>query len=253
MAAISNASVKAAAATAGKRVMAGAWAMLRTRASTHKTIVPVGPDGWAHSNVKCARFISPAMTGDDRETTDRAGPVDALLAPRLVSIQVSTDVRPTEDGGRVGAALRDLFPGLRWTSTADGVTGRGTDDAGFRSAVKRAAIADAVAAHMGRPGPEPCDEPGGEGPAGDEGPWAAVLHLNKQAVMMGRLHLGGCGPALGDVEVRLEFRSRPDRAGLVSWFLDAPDVAPPQAEGGADTGPGTDDEEDRTPPAMWEE
>ncbi len=166
-------------------------------------------------------------------------------------------MRPTEDGGRIGAALRDLFPGLRWTGTADGVTGRGTDGAGFRSAVKHAAIADAVAAHMGSPGPEPCGEPGGEGPEGDEGPWAAVLRLNKQAVMMGRLHLGECGPALGDVEVRLEFRSRPDRAGLVRWFLDAPDVAPPQSEGGVDAGPNagpnTDDEEDRTPPAIWEE
>jgi predicted RNA binding protein with dsRBD fold (UPF0201 family) len=175
------------------------------------------------------------MKGDGLAAAGKGGPSLPLEAPRLNRIEVSAGLSPTEDGERLAEALSVLFPGLRWDLSADAVTGRGTDGTGFRSAVKRAVIADAVAAHMGAPGPGSCDMTAGDGGTGDdEGPWRAVLRLNRQAVMMGRLHTGDCGTALGDVEVRLEFRTRPDRTGLVRWFLDAPDTATPPAAGDAD-------------------
>jgi len=174
--------------------------------------------------------------------------------PALVGIRVRVEVRPTEDRDRLQSALAVIFPdialedggepagtpldvggGLDGTplDAGGGLGGTAVDAGGFRAGVLQARIADAVAAHMlerggwgggprrnGGPGGAK-DGPGAREGAVEDGPWSTRFFINKQAMVMGKLHLGDGGAAMGDVEVRMEFESRPSREALLRWFLGA--------------------------------
>jgi predicted RNA binding protein with dsRBD fold (UPF0201 family) len=156
---------------------------------------------------------------------DREGPAGI---PSLTDITVFVQVRPTEDGDRIASALAEVFPDMDLRTVEGGLIGRGTDPNGFREGIRRSAIADTVVAHLigkGGPAGRPADLHWLERArdvfpwSGDGDGWSLIFHLNKQAAMAGRLHLGDGTPALGDVEVRLELLDEPTRESLLQWIM----------------------------------
>jgi predicted RNA binding protein with dsRBD fold (UPF0201 family) len=157
-------------------------------------------------------------------------------------------VRPTEDRGRISEALKAAFPdmveevdggspdgvvgspdGMEDAEDTDAVniSGGGKDITAFRELIRRSRIADAAGAHILSGGEMPAHNiSGGEPPAeddiggGDEpsGPWTTTFFINKQALMMGKVHTGDGTGAMGDVRVTLVFERLPTHGALVDWL-----------------------------------
>ena len=175
------------------------------------------------------------MVRESPVTLQSGSAVSETPMPVLRSLDVSVEIRPTEDKERMIVAVEGLFPGIglvEYPGPRDGhtvltgsVTGAGAVVVAFRNGVRRSAIADAVATHMT-----------GSGVTTDDG-WKTTFHLSKQAAMVGKLHLGDDSGSLRDIRVCMEFGSEPGRPALVEWFnaVRDGDVAPGGDMGGGNS------------------
>lgn len=105
----------------------------------------------------------------------------------MVLVRVEAPCRPTEDPGKVRAALLQLFPDLRIEREGATIAGTSGSLERLRELIRTQRIRDTARGQL---------------LAGREGDRSAVV-LSKQAAAVGRVNFGAGSP-LGDIRVEIE-------------------------------------------------